>query len=133
MGKGLLDLPFLEQRIAEIVMSFHIVGIGRQRALVLSHRFVHPASLKEDQAQVIVGEAAFRVPGEGCPPERFGVPVDPALPPAQRGQQGQQGGAQRDPQHPPSPSQQLQAASDASGGQRQRPEARDVLIVIGDK
>ena len=60
MSDRFVHIALLEQRVAEVVVGFRVVGIDLQRLLVMDDRFVHIALLEQRVAEVVVG---FRVVG----------------------------------------------------------------------
>ncbi len=95
VSDGLVDLAFLVEGNAEVVVGHGVIGFQPDRFLELADRLVNLAFLVEDAAEVVVGDVIVVCDFKRMPEDGFAVLPMPKLLP----RQGQAEDDRR--QHPP--------------------------------
>src|SRR5687767_12815000 len=114
-------------------MAFAVIGIELQRLVVMSDGFLGLSFLEQVDGDVIVSHPALGVRGDCRRPKRVRVRVYFALLPGQYPKGHQQCARKGRPDYRAPTSQKFPGMGETSRSQRQGSDAREVLVMVGDK
>jgi hypothetical protein len=129
----------LREGIPKVVMGVRLVGLESHGLPQVGDRLRRQALFRQVCAEVVVGHPAFRVLGQGVGIKDADIAVQLALRPGQHEENGEQCGPRRreGARHGPLPravpglNEAPGKSGRAPGHQRDRPEAREILPMIG--